>query len=554
MPDETIEVTVPTVLSESIQRYVQMTVALRPEIVGQNNVYMLPDVSLCEMEAPVPIKSLFGTTHHVFTVPQRFTSSLHSVFDGLLAQFELLSDSATNFVPSLAAPRVEAPLPTTIHQAVATNDGATLRRLLQRGDNPSARVAGRLPLHIAAGLGSVELVHALLSGQGAALVDAAGPEGTALHCAAGAGSASCASELIYHGADPNAALSTGLTPLHIACSKGDLRMARILLRAGADPTQPTRNGATPLHKAAVGGSHDIVTTLIERGATGSATDHTGATPVAVARENHHAGLAVHLDRSRSRERVVRIMDRIPQPLLLLFLLFLLSIWAITFIFTAAPSGALLLCLIMAFPTLSVGLMLVSSLSDPGHTPSTPMTAQLDDGLCLTCHAYKASRTKHCAVCDVCVDSFDHHCLWIDNCVGAGNRRVFCAMLVVTIIAQIQTVFIPIVQLLFPSLFGVPAAYHSLLWTAWYHLTRRGPMLIMALVALPTMYQTVGLAILQARNITKNRTTNEMINWSRYNHLVDPDTGRAVNPFHKGVVGNWVDFILNRPPVDYEGDP
>lgn len=32
--------------------------------------------------------------------------------------------------------------------------------------------------------------------------------------------------------------------------------------------------------------------------------------------------------------------------------------------------------------------------------------------------------KHCAECGFCVGRMDHHCVWLNNCVGCGNHRVF----------------------------------------------------------------------------------------------------------------------------------
>ncbi len=29
-------------------------------------------------------------------------------------------------------------------------------------------------------------------------------------------------------------------------------------------------------------------------------------------------------------------------------------------------------------------------------------------------------SRHCRVCDKCVDDYDHHCLWLNNCVGKKN--------------------------------------------------------------------------------------------------------------------------------------
>jgi hypothetical protein len=45
-------------------------------------------------------------------------------------------------------------------------------------------------------------------------------------------------------------------------------------------------------------------------------------------------------------------------------------------------------------------------------------------ICQSCRVLKAPRAHHCGMCGVCVPKMDHHCPWINSCVGNSNQRYF----------------------------------------------------------------------------------------------------------------------------------
>lgn len=49
-------------------------------------------------------------------------------------------------------------------------------------------------------------------------------------------------------------------------------------------------------------------------------------------------------------------------------------------------------------------------------------------LCPECKVIRSARSRHCAICNQCVERFDHHCPWINNCVGIGNHNAFLLFL------------------------------------------------------------------------------------------------------------------------------
>lgn len=87
--------------------------------------------------------------------------------------------------------------------------------------------------------------------------------------------------------------------------------------------------------------------------------------------------------------------------------------------------------------LSMALWLGAWLKDPGYIEKDPQFDFIDllndfepNCLCPDCEIIRTPRSRHCNICNKCVERFDHHCPWINNCVGKGNYCLFYFFVIV----------------------------------------------------------------------------------------------------------------------------
>ncbi|XP_008484264.2 palmitoyltransferase ZDHHC16A-like, partial [Diaphorina citri] len=71
-------------------------------------------------------------------------------------------------------------------------------------------------------------------------------------------------------------------------------------------------------------------------------------------------------------------------------------------------------------------------TSPGHPPKHSVSSKSSD-VCKKCLTPKPPRTHHCSICDQCILKMDHHCPWMNHCVGHWNHRYFYMFMIYTLL-------------------------------------------------------------------------------------------------------------------------
>lgn len=63
-----------------------------------------------------------------------------------------------------------------------------------------------------------------------------------------------------------------------------------------------------------------------------------------------------------------------------------------------------------------------------HSEGGSIAPKEDWTICTKCEMYRPPRAHHCRICKHCIRRMDHHCPWINNCVGEKNQKYFIQFL------------------------------------------------------------------------------------------------------------------------------
>ncbi|KAG7262075.1 hypothetical protein CRUP_013999 [Coryphaenoides rupestris] len=218
-----------------------------------------------------------------------------------------------------------------------------------------------------------------------------------------------------------------VSSLHLAASTSNTEVVRYLLR---------NQGGTALHVAAEHGSVEVCWTLLQRAGYWMLhqKNHQGLTPLDLSKQG----------KTFRHQQLTKLLSlyywTLLYPTLSGAVIFLVSAavggyggllcgllfpWLASSIFTQFPPLDHLPKVSMVHFALLLGLLCKILTQDPGTLDRADSDPRFS---CIADLLFQPDHSKHCKLCDVCVEDYDHHCLFLNRCVGRGNHRLFLVFL------------------------------------------------------------------------------------------------------------------------------
>ncbi|KAH3791383.1 hypothetical protein DPMN_144868 [Dreissena polymorpha] len=221
-----------------------------------------------------------------------------------------------------------------------------------------------------------------------------------------------------------------------------------------------------------------------------------------------------------------------------------------------PIYGVLFCCLLA---VSLVLYFVTCFTDPGYVPKQKLKTTGGQDHCLemesdmseveTCltqdaqpldkrHRYKYRfcdyceiqpplRAKHCEDCRLCVRRYDHHCPWLEACVGERNHKYFWWFLLVTAVLIVWT---------FVILWDSFVTKKS--WTEWFHTNL--VLFLLAIILVISGPVVLGLLAFHTYLMINGQTTWEASSRERITYLKYLEN--EFNPFDEGCLSNIYYFM------------
>ncbi|XP_034779737.1 palmitoyltransferase ZDHHC23-B-like isoform X2 [Acipenser ruthenus] len=185
----------------------------------------------------------------------------------------------------------------------------------------------------------------------------------------------------------------------------------------------------------------------------------------------------------------------------------------------------------------------------GYTKPLVDSENVEKNWCRVCKIVRPPRAGHCRICVACVQRLDHHCVWINSCVGQANHRAFLLTLLLFLLTSTYGISLTLGsvcprQSVFTALFYCPGVYDqyssALCFTCcWYGCIVTGALLHLFIVQLINV----------SYNVTEREACIALREKSGRSQLwgLIVDTGH----FNHGFLLNWREFLSMNTSVSLQ---
>ena len=250
-----------------------------------------------------------------------------------------------------------------------------------------------------------------------------------------------------------------MNALHLAVRNGMENSVIFLLSLGLNPNFKDKDGNTALHYAVKKSNSRIIKKLLQRGADRNIPDFKyKMTPVMLARNNveiieifREKGICEKLFFKPDISKKTLCSNKNMILFIVLHLVIILLVFFILLPYFNSNIFSSIYIIIYAF----VFILYISlSFSNPGKMINNEYNDLLDivekgndaEDFCPYCLVKNNFRSKHCLICQNCIDEFDHHCFWVGNCIGKNNYKLFFIFLIYILLNTLYNIGVNIYYL------------------------------------------------------------------------------------------------------------
>lgn len=258
----------------------------------------------------------------------------------------------------------------------------------------------------------------------------------------------------------------GSTALHWASYSSSIEIAMYLIYYGADINAKDKNWNTPLHLAVIKNSYKMVQKLLQKGVDTTIKNKEKKTAKDIALKNKFDDIYKLLEESENCQlcNIKAPTQKKAKSTKNIIIVFSFQIFA----------AFILFCFIFPYTSLNISNKILYGFFFWGYilftitffffyiklifsTPGIPKKFLTINNIkrimsqkevkinlfkyCPKCLVKRAKDIRHCIICDQCFEGFDHHCYWVNNCIGKNNYMYFMSFLLLSFLDVIYILII-----------------------------------------------------------------------------------------------------------------